>query len=76
LKIEKTKEECTIFVGNLKKLWSESHINNLFRSTVKEITEIKYLADPNLNNKNRGYCFLKFDNPQFAKMVKNLKNIY
>lgn len=74
MKIEKCKEDCTIFIGNLKKLWSESYVNNLLKSRVNQFSEIKFLADPNTTNKNRGYCFMKFENPQYAKMVTTLKS--
>lgn len=73
MKIERLKEENTIFIGNIKKNWTESQVNNIFRTRLKNITEIKYLSDPNLSNKNRGYCFLKFENLHHSKQVIILK---
>jgi hypothetical protein len=77
IRVSKSKEETTIFIGNIKKTWTEEHLENIFREKVPNYDQLKYFPDTNNPSKNRGYCFLKFYNPLLAKEAydKLSKNI-
>jgi RNA recognition motif-containing protein len=75
--ISKSKEETTIFIGNIRKNWTKSFLENLLRERVPDFDELRFFQDPSNPSRNRGYCFIKFENPMIAREAydKLSKNI-
>ncbi len=67
VRISKSKEETTIFIGNIKKSWSEEHLETILRERVPNYDQLRYFPDTTNPSKNRGYCFIQFNNPLLAK---------
>jgi RNA recognition motif-containing protein len=67
VRITKSKEETTIFIGNIRKYWTENHVRQIITERVSYFDRMRFFADPNNPGRNRGYCFIEYDNPMLAR---------
>ncbi len=77
MRIQRSKEESTLFVGNINKSWSKSFIERALADKNLIYDELRYFPDPQNPQKNRGYCFVRINNPvkareAYEKLSKNI----
>ena len=74
IKVTKSNENSTLFIGNIRKTWSKSEIEAKVRRIFHNVSHIEYFQDPNNVNKNRGFCFAVFNNRNEAVKALNYVN--
>ena len=57
IKVTKSNENATIFIGNIRKTWTQEELETKIRRIFHNINKIEFFPDPNNPNKNRGFCF-------------------
>ena len=57
IKVTKSNENATIFIGNIRKTWTQEELETKIRRIFHNINKIEFFSDPLNPNKNRGFCF-------------------
>ena len=57
IKVTKSNENATIFIGNIRKTWTQEELETKIRRIFHNINKIEFFTDPINPNKNRGFCF-------------------
>ena len=57
IKVTKSNENATIFIGNIRKSWTKEELETKIRRIFHNINKIEFFTDPGNPTKNRGFCF-------------------
>lgn len=71
IKVTKSNENSTIFIGNIRKTWTNEEVETKIRRIFHNVAKIEYFPDPNNNNRNRGFCFAIFNSRNEAIKALN-----
>lgn len=78
MKVTKSNENSTIFIGNIRKNWTNEEVETKVRRIVSVVLikfhnceKIEHYQDPNNSQKNRGFCFVVFRNRNEAIKALN-----
>lgn len=71
IKVTKSNENSTIFIGNIRKTWTNEEVETKVRRIFHNVNKIEYFPDPNNSNRNRGFCFAIFNNRNEAIKALN-----
>ena len=74
IKVTKSNENATIFIGNIRKTWSKNDLEEKIRRIFHNINKIEYFVDPMNPSKNRGFCFGIFNTRSEAIKALNYVN--
>lgn len=71
IKITKSNENATIFIGNIRKSWSQQDVETKVKRVFQNLQKVEYFKDPSNPAKNRGFCFAVFNNRSEALKALN-----
>ena len=74
IKVTKSNENATIFIGNIRKTWTKEELETKIRRIFHNISKIEFFTDPGNPNKNRGFCFGIFNTRNEAIKALNYVN--
>jgi hypothetical protein len=74
IKVTKSNENATIFIGNIRKTWTQEELEKKIRRIFHNINKIEFFTDPINPNKNRGFCFGIFNTRSEAIKALNYVN--
>ena len=74
IKVTKSNENATIFIGNIRKTWRQDELEEKIRRIFHNINKIEFFTDPINPNKNRGFCFGIFNTRNEAIKALNYVN--
>ena len=74
IKVTKSNENATIFIGNIRKTWTQEELEIKIRRIFHNINKIEFFTDPINPNKNRGFCFGIFNTRNEAIKALNYVN--
>ena len=74
IKVTKSNENATIFIGNIRKTWTKEELETKIRRIFHNINKIEFFTDPGNPNKNRGFCFGIFNTRNEAIKALNYVN--
>ena len=74
IKVTKSNENATIFIGNIRKTWTQDELETKIRRIFHNINKIEFFPDPNNPTKNRGFCFGIFNTRNEAIKALNYVN--
>ena len=74
IKVTKSNENATIFIGNIRKTWTQEELETKIRRIFHNINKIEFFPDPNNPSKNRGFCFGIFNTRNEAIKALNYVN--
>ena len=57
IKVTKSNENANIFIGNIRKTWTQEELETKIRRIFHNINKIEFFTDPLNPTKNRGFCF-------------------
>ncbi|UXI22993.1 hypothetical protein NH340_JMT08936 [Sarcoptes scabiei] len=70
IKVNISVPNLRLFIGNIPKIMSKEHIFNEFKKVTDGLIEVITYSSPDDRRKNRGFCFLEFDNHKNASAAK------
>lgn len=71
IKVTKSNENSTIFIGNIRKTWTSEEVETKVRRIFHNVGKIEYFSEPNNPQRNRGFCFAIFNNRNEAIKALN-----
>ena len=71
IRISKSNENSTIFIGNIRKNWTEKEVDTKIRRIFQNVVKIEYFKDNVNSTKNRGFCFAIFNSRNEAIKALN-----
>ena len=74
IKVTKSNENATIFIGNIRKTWTKEELETKIRRIFHNINKIEFFIDPGNPTKNRGFCFGIFNTRNEAIKALNYVN--
>ena len=74
IKVTKSNENATIFIGNIRKSWTKEELETKIRRIFHNINKIEFFTDPGNPTKNRGFCFGIFNTRNEAIKALNYVN--
>ena len=74
IKVTKSNENATIFIGNIRKTWTKEELETKIRRIFHNINKIEFFTDPLNPGKNRGFCFGIFNTRNEAIKALNYVN--
>ena len=74
IKVTKSNENATIFIGNIRKTWTKEELETKIRRIFHNINKIEFFTDPLNPTKNRGFCFGIFNTRNEAIKALNYVN--
>ena len=74
IKVTKSNENATIFIGNIRKTWTKEELETKIRRIFHNISKIDFFTDPGNPSKNRGFCFGIFNTRNEAIKALNYVN--
>jgi len=74
IKVTKSNENATIFIGNIRKTWTKEELETKIRRIFHNISKIEFFTDPGNPTKNRGFCFGIFNTRNEAIKALNYVN--
>ena len=74
IKVTKSNENATIFIGNIRKTWTKEELETKIRRIFHNINKIEFFTDPGNPGKNRGFCFGIFNTRNEAIKALNYVN--
>ena len=74
IKVTKSNENATIFIGNIRKTWTQEELETKIRRIFHNINKIEFFTDPMNPKKNRGFCFGIFNTRNEAIKALNYVN--
>ena len=74
IKVTKSNENATIFIGNIRKSWTKEELETKIRRIFHNINKIEFFTDPGNPSKNRGFCFGIFNTRNEAIKALNYVN--
>ena len=74
IKVTKSNENATIFIGNIRKTWTQEELEIKIRRIFHNISKIEFFTDPINPSKNRGFCFGIFNTRNEAIKALNYVN--
>ena len=74
IKVTKSNENATIFIGNIRKTWTQEELETKIRRIFHNINKIEFFTDPLNPTKNRGFCFGIFNTRNEAIKALNYVN--
>ena len=74
IKVTKSNENSTIFIGNIRKTWNKEDVETKVRRIFHNVSKIEFFPDQKIPHKNRGFCFAVFNNRNEAIKALNYVN--
>lgn len=66
LDLKENESNNILFCGGIRKNWDEKNIVELITNVVANVSKVIVVSDADSKEKNRGYCFIRFEDHQSA----------